>query len=69
MSSQTKQQHVSSNQGRDIGSKHIMSSLKALYTHIHQRRVKLIKQTHACTYECMTHLTYLVATQHQWQYA
>ena len=57
---------------QNMGNKQIMSSLKALHmdlhTYIHQKRVKLVEQTHACTYECMTYLIYLAATQHLWHY-
>lgn len=67
ISSKAKACIIKSRQG-DIGSKYVMSSFKALHvdlhTHIHQQKVKLIEQTHACTYERMTYLTYLTATQH-----
>ena len=62
--------YVSSNQVKDIGSKYNMSSFKALHidlhTNIQQRKVKFVEQTHACTYECMTYLIYLVANQQLW---
>jgi len=27
---------------------------------------KIMSQTNVCTYECMTYLTYLTASQHLW---
>ena len=33
---------------------------KALYIHIHQRKIRLLEQTNACSCECMTYLLTLL---------